>query len=200
MPVETFEVTEVTDKGVEVNEEQIDLINSLGLEGQKKLISPNEVAVNPYRKMLKEEWAVYKAICPEITAVDLYDDEAIPVRVLQVLCHAKAENLFKEYYIMHKKSEEVKDPILFGVNSTWYSEWGMPSDCFILARWGAELEDFATLKEKAKGILLQEKLQNISGVIKKLHIMKDMIKNETMNILEVSSMKIDDMLEYFKNN
>ena len=68
MLVETFEVTEVSCDGVvEFEQEQIALIEKMGLEGQQGLIKTGEEGEKnllPYRKMTAEEKIVYETICP----------------------------------------------------------------------------------------------------------------------------------------
>lgn len=139
MLVETYEVPEVDVEGqVECDAEAIALIESLGLEGQQKLLRKNEEDDSattrcPYRKMTKEEAFAYKQLCPEVTSLHKYADGPIPLRVLQVAAHGK--EFFQKLEVWHPKNADEKDPILVGINSS-----GNTTERFILARWGEVLE------------------------------------------------------------
>jgi len=97
----------------------------------------------PYRKITKQEHAVYSTICPVHCLVKDYKDSPIPLRVLEVA--SLADEYFKELYVMYPEVYE-KDPILIGCTTGWYG------DKYILARWGEELDEFPFLLKKAMGI------------------------------------------------
>jgi hypothetical protein len=149
--VETFETTEVTADGVcEVDAESVALIKKLGLEGQEALIGGEVAApqVSPFRRITVAEAFVYGVICPTKSKAENFRAEAIPLRVLQVLDRAQELGLFKRFEIWSADLD--KDPVLVAYEP--YSNPKHPSldgDCFILARWGAELEDFAVLADRA---------------------------------------------------
>jgi hypothetical protein len=148
MQIETYEVAE-TANNMDDCAEVRDLIESLGLDGQKELISPKG-AVFPYRKMFAEEESVYSRLMPQKTKPANYASGAIPLRVLQVLAHAQGLDFFTHFEIWHPEDVR-KDPILVGCKG---SEWR--PDRYILARWGEALESFDILRAKALEIAKDE--------------------------------------------
>lgn len=144
MEIETFEQTEVTEKGIESTEEQLRLVDELDLDGQRDLLcgqSENTMQLCPYRRMTAEESRVYGAILSQQTKVARYNAGPIPVRVLQVIAHARGLEFFKVLEIWHEPTVETKDPILVGVDDGGKN--------FLLARWGDVLRPFAELVELA---------------------------------------------------
>ena len=146
MLVETYEVNEIDAHGkVECDSEAVELIDQLGLSGQRRLISDDGDSPQrlPYPKMTLEQKRVIKAICAEESAIGDYTDQIIPLRVLQVAAHAK--DLFDELLVWYPKNADEKDPYLIGLNRP--REYA--KDFFILARWGEELLAWDELKSKA---------------------------------------------------
>ena len=151
MLVETFEQTEVTsDMGVEVEnkEECVELAKELELEGQIGLLSGNKEKpeICPYRKMKSEEVFVYEIICPESCNASEYNEGPIPLRVMQVLAHARSLEIFKEIKIWYAPNADIKDPVLVGQRM---HNNGYTTERFILARWGDELAPMSELMPKA---------------------------------------------------
>lgn len=148
MLVETYEITELDSTGkVECEQEAIELIDKLGLDGQCKLVNGegDEQTRCPYAKVTKEQKRVIKSVCPEETKLYDYADGLIPLRVLQVAAHGK--EIFDQLYVWHPENADEKDPYLIGAqtnvgkyNSTEY---------YLLARWGAELLPWSEMKAKA---------------------------------------------------
>jgi hypothetical protein len=145
MEVQTFE-SEV-EKHPEACDEARRLIDELNLTGQKKLINPDTKERSPYRKMLAEESTVYKTICPQSCKLEDYEDEAIPLRVLQVGSHAN--ELFDELQVWYRTNADIKDPVLVGVKGEKYSN----REFFLLARWGEELDEYPVLRRIAAKLL-----------------------------------------------
>lgn len=169
MQVETFEVTEQTDSGqspAEICEEQIKLIEELGLEGQESLIRKPETkdeaaSICPYRQMTAEEVGVYRQLCPEKTSIEKFAGHAIPLRVLQVAAHAKSLGIFTDLEVWHAKgASETKDPVLVAKRARDQFN----SDLFLLARWGEELEPFAKLKPKAVKAARERRIAAIKNI------------------------------------
>jgi hypothetical protein len=147
MQVETFECHETASEPIEANEEAVQLIEQLGLDGQRALLSKTDQPARcPYRVMTADETFVYRTLCPHSVKLAEYRDAPIPLRVLQVAAHAKALGIFKELHVWHAASAEEKDPVLVGLKEGRYS---YETETFILARWGAELEAFAVLVKRA---------------------------------------------------
>ena len=149
MKVETYEIEPEVTAGFEVEdrEEVTSLIEAMNLAGQRELLTKGENTATrlPYRLITKEERFVYGELCPEITEIEDYRGEAIPVRVLRVAKQYRPE--FARIEVWHKASANVKDPVLVGVMKDPESTWR--EHIYILARWGNELEDLAILKAKA---------------------------------------------------
>jgi hypothetical protein len=168
MLVETFEVTETySDGSVECEAEALELIEKLGLVGQKKLVTRGgddaETRI-PYRKMKSDEALIYKAICPETSKLASFSDSAIPVRVLQVAAHAVC--LFDEVLVWHAKNADVKDPVLVGRNAAT-AERGWTEELYILARWGEELLPLDELAVIGGKIIKASRLAALRGLVAK---------------------------------
>ncbi len=163
MLVETYEVSEVDSEGVvECEAEAVELIEKLGLEGQKSLFSKNaeKPIRSPYRKMTKEEVNIYKAIFPEETELKKFSDEPIPVRVLQVAAHAT--QIYDNVYVWHSKNGDIPDPVLVGKNGSYSS-----TEFYILARWGTALASFAELTKIGVKIMRENAADQINEIIEK---------------------------------
>lgn len=157
MLVDTYETPEVNEGGIiECVSESIELIESLNLEGQRKLIKPDENGDSkrvPYPKMTKEQKAVIKAICPKESNLSDYSDQAIPLRVLQVAAHAN--EMFDRILVWHPENADEKDPYLIGRNG---EGWG-DKEYYMLARWGEELLPWSEMTSKAAKILRGKRLE-----------------------------------------
>jgi hypothetical protein len=152
MIVETYEVTETLADGETEDtqsEEALALIESLGLEGQQKLVSRRSVnngdevvTRNPYRQLTSEEMAVFSTCFSSRADLTDYSLGMIPLRVLQVAAHAQTclpENTTLE--VWHPEDSTIRDPLLIGRQREGYN-----THFWLLARWGESLEDFDTLR------------------------------------------------------
>lgn len=149
MEIQTYEVTEATTEGrdsFEIEEAAKALIEELGLEGQQELLrEPDDSGVStriPYQKMTATERAVYSTLYPQRDSPEKYSSGPIPLRVLQVVAHART--LFDHLEIWGP-AEYDPDPVLVGINGSTYN----PTDVFLLARWGDALAPFDELRERA---------------------------------------------------
>lgn len=165
MQVETFEIEESDEVSTPaVEQEAIELIEKLNLAGQKSLVRVDEsdrLVRIPYPKMTAAEDHVYDAIFPTHTSVVRYDAGIIPIRVLQVISHAK--ELFSDVEVWHRRVKD-PDPILVGRTAG--------REKYLLARWGDALKPFSELVEEARQILrvqfkvkLQERASDIQHKI-----------------------------------
>lgn len=148
MQVETFE--QQVERHPEACDEAARLIDELGLGGQQELTSPNDGAARcPYRQWTAIEHEVYSLLCPSVDKVEDYRADTIPLRVLQVLAHAKTLGIYEFFEVWHAANPAVKDPILVGVpnGETWRKERR-----HLLARWGAELDEFPAMVRQAAAI------------------------------------------------
>ena len=88
MQVESFECTETAHEPLEACQEAVSLMEQLGLDGQKELVTPkpdNGFAKRlPYREITAAEAFVYRVLCPDVTPLKKYARSPIPLRVLQV--------------------------------------------------------------------------------------------------------------------
>lgn len=149
LQIETFECTETAEEPIELSEEAAELIERMGLTGQASFIKRDDKGSVesrcPYRLMTEEEISVYRTLCPSEVKIEKYDAAPIPVRVLQIAAHAKQVIPGVSLLVWDKEKNEVKDPVLVGC--TGY-EWS-PDKTYILARWGEQLDTFATLFDMA---------------------------------------------------
>ena len=177
MLVETYETVEIDSSGkVECEQEAIDLIDQLGLDGQCRLVKgegDDQLRI-PYAKVTKEQSRVIKSVCPKETKIYDYEDGLIPLRVLQVAAHAK--ELFDIVYVWHPENADEKDPYLIGANNN-VGRYNT-TEYFLLARWGEELLPWAELKAKAAEKIRQLRhaaLQKVIGEAKaELAALEDM--------------------------
>jgi len=180
MQIETYEVTEMNAEGIiECDKEAILLAESLGLEGQKSLISTdadgNTQARMPYRLMSEEEFAVYSALMPNKTRIEEYKDGIIPLRVMQIVAHCRDMSYFDEIAVWHPKAGK-DDPVLVGIKKNKQYAW--QAENYILARWGETLVPFEEMTRKAIALL---KAKAISKARKVMYDAK-----RTLEILETA--------------
>lgn len=161
MQVETYESNEQVvgaDGAVEADKldaESIALIEKLGLEGQRELISkPTDTGTQemmPYNEMTMQEASVYELLFPIKTRLAEYKSSAIPMRVLQVAALATERDWFIKLEVWHKRTGSIKeDPLLVGIKKN-KTGWGIDQR-FLLARWGDALKPFSTLAPEAAAI------------------------------------------------
>lgn len=160
--VETFEIEDASHSDattMAADSEAIELITSLGLTGQQTLVNGATVTRLPYRALEKREQLVYRALCDATSLVEAFNAETIPLRVLQVISHAKETELFNHLEVWYPKTYKVDDPVLLGVKKVLlypdkpqYSN--LTSDVYyLLARWGKCLLPFEQLEAMAVEML-----------------------------------------------
>lgn len=175
MQIETYEIEESSETA-ECDAKAIELIEKLGLDGQRSLVKHVDETGKrlQYPEMTAQEIAVYTAIFPQHTALKTYSHSAIPIRVLQVAAHAV--EFCDRVSVWHKKHRD-PDPLLVGLKGPDYS----PSKIYRLARWGDALKDFSELVKEAREIIrakikgdLERKiaeanvnLQSLDGLVEK---------------------------------
>jgi hypothetical protein len=155
MLVETYECQETASEPIEACQEAVEIMEKLGLAGQKELLRKDELDVVrrlPYREMTADEQFVYGMLCPVKAKLKDYRSSPIPLRVLQVAAHAEQAMQFRELIVWDRGTAAEKDPVLVGMKPSEiasqreYSWYDRP---FILARWGDELEAFVVLLKRA---------------------------------------------------
>lgn len=158
--VETYEVEDASISDattLAADHEAVELITSLGLKGQEKLIDAGTVTRLPYRAMEAREALVYGTLFDGRTKVEDYSAEAIPLRVLQVIAHARECGMFDSLIVWHPKTFQVSDPLLLGIkkellypNHENVSYRALSKDVyFMLARWGSALLPLEQLEAMA---------------------------------------------------
>lgn len=163
MQVETFE--QQVERHPEACDEAERLIGELGLGGQQAITSPNDGAPRcPYRQWTAIEHEMYSLLCPSVDKVEDYCADTIPLRVLQVLAHAKMLGIYESFEVWHAASPAVKDPILVGVphSETWRKE-----KRHLLARWGSELDEFPAMVRQAAAIKRTKLLGDAAKLVAK---------------------------------
>jgi hypothetical protein len=180
MNVETYEIEQATSEAAEMAMDgaAVELIEKLGLVGQRKLINPETDTRNPYRAMTEEEKVVYKAVLAEESSLEKFSSETIPLRVLQVAAHAKECGLFSRLVVWSAPAAVViTDPLLLGmVKNPEYSWMETP---FMLARWGRELLPFSEMKRLAIDILRPERIDKLEAIIRTAQLRLEIIKTTT---------------------
>lgn len=148
MKVETYEQTETTSEAQELahDHESMDIIERLGLAGQKRLSVPETRTRCPYRQMTADEHFVFSMVCPSRAKPEDYEAGPIPLRVLQIIAWAKDNPIFKRLEIWYANSASLKDPVLVGVVAG-RNNW--EENIFLLARWADELLPVAVLMPDA---------------------------------------------------
>ena len=165
MKVETFEI-ELTENNTvtgQVEAEALELIESLGLKGQEDFIGKDEETdvkrVIPYRKATEDQRNIVKLLFPELTPVEEFQEEPIPLRVLQVIAFVKQNCSDEMPYIgIHHVRGVDKDPVLVGKKNSWDSEF------FLLARWGDALESWEKLHAKAEKLWVKQTKTKLASI------------------------------------
>ena len=150
--------------------EHKDLIESLGLNGQKRLREAASDNIIPFPIMTKEEYLVYTLCFPEKSSPDNFLTETIPTRVLRLLKFVKDQNLFSDLVICSTESATVVDPVLIGIINIKHPTHNFTdrTNYYLLARWGNSLLPFTKLLKQARtnGIIKRRAAINkIKGLI-----------------------------------
>jgi hypothetical protein len=157
--------------------EAAELIEMLGLRGQQALQNPETLTRCPYPMGEEEQLAVYRALNPETCKPEDYSFDAIPVRVMQILAHAKSLDFFTDFQIWYPKMKRVEDPVLVGIR-TWRRpgrDWDA-TDTYLLARWGKALLPFDELKRTAISTLREATAAKIEEGLAELNRAADRVK------------------------
>lgn len=166
MEIETYEIEQAASEATAMAQDgaALELIESLGLEGQKRLLNPETGTRNPYRVMDDYEQTVYNAVLTEHVELNAYDADTIPLRVLQVAAHAKECGLFHKIEIWYAPPATLKDdPILVG----YARKSSYESTLHILARWGKSLLPLEQLEAMAVNSLKKTRADQLRQIIAK---------------------------------
>ena len=162
MKIEEYLVEELT--GSEATDMAADgaameLIEQLGLQGQRKLTSTTATR-NPFRRMTQLESLVYGILFPNHTELTKFDAEIIPLRVLELAKRAVDCGLFVQLEVWH--NTEKVDPVMVGVSGELHTyDWGgsgiSDRKNFLIARWGKALQSFEQLCAAARDAWMAER-------------------------------------------
>lgn len=158
--VQTYECEETVAEHVECESAAVELIEQLGLAGQRDLLARHAGADGdttkrcPYRKMEADEQFIYRQLCPQRGTLEKYSAGPIPLRVLQVAAHAKSLNFFETLEVWARESAAVDDPVLVGIHKPAGASWGR--ELFILARWGEALDELPAMMKSATAAWLRK--------------------------------------------
>lgn len=185
MKVETYECEELKNSEattMAADAESIELITKLGLEGQMKLSDPETLTRQPYREMTALEAYVWRAACPQTTALQKYSLGPIPLRVLQVAAHARELGIYESLEVWHPR-KVVDDPLLVGVpKGETYSR-----KRHLIARWGETLVPFEQLIEKARKTFAVE----FEATLDRIQNEVEQVRKTLSNRVEMSFAKED---------
>jgi hypothetical protein len=184
MDIETFEV-EIGADGISAEEKAAAaaICDKLGLSAQKELIDGGAVKKCPYRGMTKEEVTVFSAIFCNKVDVDKFDSGFIPVRVLQVLEHARSLGIFEGVNVW--KSEDLsREFLLVGGIKQGYNT--VP---YILARWGDGIEKYSKLKARAGKVIREELRAKAEEVSRRVAIFIESLKKADDDMISSGKFK-----------
>lgn len=177
MQIETYEIEEIKSSEaatMAADAESLELVERLGLQGQKALANPETATRFPYPRMSSRETLIFGLCFPKHTKLSEFRDGIVPLRVLQVAAYCK-ESAFDGAAYMEVWSTNVpsQDPILVCRSGPYNN------DNYLLARWGESLKSLDDLAKQAAPILkakiqrtlndaarrVQEKLESLDSLI-----------------------------------
>lgn len=171
MQIESFKIEVKTEELDQIAQDvnAIELIESLGLVGQQKLVNHKEQTHVAFRKMTLFEVDVYSLLFPEKSKVEEFETEIIPIRVLSLLKEAKDSEFFIKFEVWHSSTKK-EDPILVGVTGkldpqTWNQHYITDAQHWLIARWGDALLPFDTLREQAKKLWIAKETYDLQNSI-----------------------------------
>lgn len=149
MKIETYEIEENNSSDAAImaaDSEAIELIQKLGLEGQRELVDMSTGTRFQYPRMTSLQSVVLRACFPSVVRLDLFKHEIIPLRVLQVAAFCRDFQQTRYLEVWHTGIPK-QDPVLVGKANERSSE------TYLLARWGDALPTFEELTTKARELL-----------------------------------------------
>ena len=164
--------------------EYVERIESSNLEGQKKLIDPNNVEVFNFKAATREQHLICKTLFPQVHLVETFALELIPGEVLDVVKKAQESKAFDRIEVWSTPYAIVSDPVLMGVKKQ-KGKYGFDEEhFFILARWGEKLQTFAELRSAAVKIWLEKAQANLNDKIDEIAAFKS-------KLARVAAMSVD---------
>lgn len=171
MKIETYKLEDNSTEAsaMAADSQAIELCQELGLNGQLTISNQETMTRAPFGVMTSEEYNVYSLGCPEKVDIKAYNNEPIPLRVLEIYKFAISQECalrFDSIQVWSTKSAVITDPLLVGVIKIGYA-----TTWYLLARWGKELVPFLEFKEQviaARKVELTSKLKKYERQIKDL--------------------------------
>lgn len=169
MQIETFEIEDASNEASAMANDAaaLELIEKLGLTGQRAIMNKETVTRLPYPVMDENEFYVYRALCPKTVPPEEYSIDPIPVRILQVIEHAKSLGCFGRLEIWCPNPAVFRDdPVLVGVvtKKSNYGNWN-DDTFYMLARWGKVLQPFEKLAEIATKVCRKQRLGKLAEML-----------------------------------
>jgi hypothetical protein len=141
---ESFEEPELVTETPDELEGRTALCNKLALAGQTKLLAPNRRPIT-FPFLTREQAILFSFFCPQATPLADYDLSPIPLRVLEYADRAISQGI-NHLTVWHPAVVRT-DPILLGNTGTSFHS---ASTRVLIARWGAELDEWPALVAKFK--------------------------------------------------
>lgn len=169
-----------------------DIVNGLGLEGQKKLSKPEKSPI-PFLNMNTKLTNTFQTLCPSRVEIKDFCATPIPVEILELVSLAVRENYFQEIQVWW--DEKSIDPVVVGRTGYWYEcEWFQNSNHaikgmefpskeaaieagarqamfyetakYLIGKWADVKHSFEELKEMAKKRYIATESNSIKKTIK----------------------------------
>lgn len=156
MKIQEF-ACETAPQSEEFTDEAKALCEKLGALGQETFYGVENASPCPYRKMTKQEFAVYKTVLPVRETIDKFDAGPIPLRVLQIGAHAM--ELLPGTLVVWHAGVGKDDPLLTLRQGSEYN-----GEYYLLARWADELEEFSVLMKRAVDAGVDELMREIAKI------------------------------------
>jgi len=165
MLVRTFELDVIP----KPTDEEQKLIKDLDLDGQQKLIANPSI---PYRLLNREEFKVYSAIFNETNHTTIFSEYKLPIKVLQVISHAKSIGEFDDILIRWSKREG--SGVLVGSVDEFQ---------YLLAEWtdGVDFSEYRMLKRCAFDVFKDRMNDTFNKIKSEVAESHNEIKNATID-------------------
>ena len=183
-----------------------DLVSTLGLTGQSKIVKPEKSPI-PFMFIKESMENVFRNLCPRVVKVCEYDVTPIPVEILDLVSLSVRENYFKEIEIWY--DDKSPDPLCVGKTcnyygykyGTWnredrveretkqevkdiigdYSVYETDKKLYLLGKWADVKHSFDDLKQMATKRFIAEKGNEYRKQIKEAQRGLDDLETEAFN-------------------
>lgn len=150
------------------NEELVNQLDELGLEGQKQFIQDCEGSVIPFVLMTKSEYRVWSEFAPTKVPLEEFKAGIIPQQILEILVPTKKNCYFDQIQIWTEAVPTAVDPLVVGVKKDGIKDgWRTRDAHFLVARWGQALKSYEDVKEQVRQALLRKRRISLEEFVKK---------------------------------